>query len=99
MGFIVDDLLRPTGATRARMPIVSVDGGQETFRRIRDPNSLFAATVAIPFERMGGMAVQIMERVAVRREPRERITRTPILFVPAVLVDATNVPADGQWPW
>ena len=43
--------------------MVSVDGGEESYRRIKDPASLFTATVAIPFESMGQMAVDALDKI------------------------------------
>ena len=56
--------LQPVGELFHRFPppggVTGVDGGQETFKRIRDPQSLVAATVAIPFETMGVRAVELV---------------------------------------
>ena len=41
------------GLKKGDIPLVSMDGGQESFARIRDPASLLVATVAVPFESDG----------------------------------------------
>ncbi len=89
--YVIDDLLQAQGVTRAQVPIVSADGGPETYRRIADPLSCIVATVAIPFERMGVMAVDALEAIVVQKKPAGSITAGPYLYVDAVLVDAGNV--------
>lgn len=96
--FVVDDLLQAKGYKKGQVLVTSVEGGQEAFRRIRDPNSLLAATVAIPFELMGEAAVDALDDL-LAGVPKEQITTGPYLFMDAVLVDANNVPAEGEWPW
>ena len=89
--FIIDDILAAQGMAKGDVALVSIDGGAEAYRRIKDPASMMTATVAIPFESMGKAAVDAMERIAVGGEPREAITAGPYLFMNAVLVDASNV--------
>ena len=89
--YIVDDILRAQGVKRAQLPIVSIDGGAETYRRIADPDSLIAATVAIPFEGMGKAAVDGIEKIVVKKEPKASVTAGPYLFMDAILVDQSNV--------
>ncbi len=96
--FVIDDLLREQGYKRGDVILTGVDGGQEAFARIRDPESLFTATVAIPFERMGAAAADAVEKM-IQGTPANEITAGPFLYMDAVLVDGTNVPADGEWPW
>lgn len=96
--FIIDDLLQAQGLKKGQVLLTGVDGGQETFRRIRDPKSLMTATVAIPFEVMGEAAVETMADI-MDGTPKEQITPGPYLFMSPVLVDATNVPEEGDWPW
>jgi simple sugar transport system substrate-binding protein/ribose transport system substrate-binding protein len=76
-----------------------MDGGQETFRRIRDPGSLMVATVAVPFELMGTKAVEAIDHIVAQGGKKEDIVAGPYMLMPAVLVDRSNVPADGKWPW
>jgi simple sugar transport system substrate-binding protein/ribose transport system substrate-binding protein len=98
-GFIIDLILQERGLKKGDVLLTGVDGGQETFKRIRDPRSLFTATVAIPFERLGATAVDVIDRIAVQKTPRERIVAGPSLIMATVLVDQTNVPEEGKWPW
>ena len=89
--FVIDDLLAAQGMRKGDVVMVSIDGGEEAYRRIADPDSLLTATVAIPFEQMGIAAVDAMQRIAVDGEPKEAITAGPYLFLGAGLVDAANV--------
>ncbi len=89
--FIIDDLLRDQGLKKGDVTLVSTDGGPEAFRRIKDPDSMLTATVAIPFEAMGKAAVDDMERIAVKGASKESIVSGPYLYMPAELVDASNV--------
>jgi simple sugar transport system substrate-binding protein/ribose transport system substrate-binding protein len=89
--FVIDDLLKARGVRKGQVKFVSIDGGVETFRRIADPDSTLMATVTIPFEEMGARAVDALDRIVVKREPKASITSGPYLFLDAFLVDANNV--------
>lgn len=97
--FVIDDLLQQQGLKKGQVPLVSADGGQEAFARIRDPNSLLVATVAVPFELMGQKAVEALDAVVSQGKPKDSVVKGPYLFMQPVLVDASNVPAEGAWPW
>lgn len=89
--YVVDDLLKAQGVKKGQIPVVSVDGGVETYRRIADPDSTLVATVMIPFEEMGTKAVDAVETIVVKKQPKTVVTSGPYLFMDAVVVDATNV--------
>lgn len=89
--YIIDDLLQAQGVKKGEIPLVSVDGGKETYARIADPNSTLMATVAIPFEAMGVQAVDAIQAIVIDKKPKESISAGPYLFTDAVLVDKTNV--------
>jgi simple sugar transport system substrate-binding protein/ribose transport system substrate-binding protein len=89
--YIIDDLLQAQGVKKGQIPLISVDGGKETYARIADPASTFLATVAIPFEAMGKQAVDAIQTIVVEKKPKETVTSGPYLFTEAVLVDKTNV--------
>lgn len=97
--FIIDDILQQRGLKKGEVLLTGIDGGQETFKRIRDPKSLVVATVAIPFETMGARAVDLMDKIVVQKQPKSRHVAGARLLVPTVLVDETNAPAEGAWPW
>ena len=89
--YIIDDLLKAQGVKKGQIPLISVDGGAESYRRIADPDSTFLATVAIPFEAMGKQAIDAVQAIVVDKKPKESITTGPYLFANAVLVDKSNV--------
>ena len=89
--YIVDDLLRAQGLKKGDIPMVSIDGGDESVRRIADPDSLFTATYSIPFEEMGAKAVDAIDAIVVRKQPVTTIAAGPYLFMDAVLIDAHSV--------
>lgn len=97
--FVIDDLLQQAGMKKGEIPLVSADGGQESFRRIRDPGSMLVATVAVPFELMGTKAVDAIDRIVSGGAAKESVVQGPYMLLPSVLVDAHNVPAAGAWPW
>jgi simple sugar transport system substrate-binding protein/ribose transport system substrate-binding protein len=89
--YIIDDLLQAQGVKKGEIPLVSVDGGKESYERIADPQSTFVATVAIPFEEMGRKAIDAIQTIVVDKKPKETVTTGPYLFAKAVLVDKNNV--------
>ncbi len=89
--YIIDDLLKAQGVKKGQIPLVSVDGGKESYARIADPESTLLATVAIPFEAMGKQAVDAIQAIVVDKKPKASVTSGPYLFTDAVLVDKTNV--------
>lgn len=89
--YLIDDILRQQGAKKGKPVLVSIDGGPETYRRIADPDSLLMATVMIPFEKMGEQAVDIVDRVAIKKESKDAIHHGPYIYLDAELVDSGNV--------
>jgi len=89
--YIIDDLLKAQGFKKGQIPLVSMDGGQESYRRIADPDSNLVATVAIPFEAMGAKAVAAVDAIVVKKQPAASVANGRYLFMDAVLVDADNV--------
>ena len=89
--YIIDDLLKSQGVKKGQVPLVSMDGGPESYRRIADPDSNLVATVAIPFEAMGAKAVDAIDAIVVRKQPASSVAGGRYLFMDAVLVDADNV--------
>ncbi len=89
--YIIDDLLKAQGVKKGEIALVSMDGGPESYARIADPDSTFLATVSIPFEQMGKQAVDAVDAIVVKKQPKETITSGPYLFADAVMVDKSNV--------
>src|SRR5690242_7321772 len=89
--YVIDDLLKAQGLKKGDVALVSIDGGPESYRRIKSPDSLFTATVGIPFEKIGRTAVEAMNEIVVKKTPRNKVVNGPYLWMDAVLVDASNV--------
>jgi simple sugar transport system substrate-binding protein/ribose transport system substrate-binding protein len=89
--FVIDDLLKAQGVKKGQIPLVSIDGGAEAYRRIADPESTLLATVAIPFEDMGQAAVAAVDTIVVKKQPVASVTAGPYLYRDAILVDKSNV--------
>ncbi len=89
--YIIDDLLKARGVKKGQIPLVSIDGGPETYRRIADPESTLIATVAIPFEEMGRKAIDAVDSIVREKKPASSVAQGPYMFVDAVLVDRSNV--------
>lgn len=89
--FIIDDILRDQGYKKGDLPLVSIDGGAEAYRRVADPQSMMTATVSIPFEDLADAAVDGMDKIAVQKQPRSSVVSGPYLFRDAILVDTSNV--------
>jgi simple sugar transport system substrate-binding protein/ribose transport system substrate-binding protein len=96
--FLTDDLLRARGVRPGTLLLTTVDGGQEAFRRLRDPTSLLTATVVLPYELMGEAGVDALEDL-LAGTPKDQIATGPQLFIDTVLVDRAGVPPEGEWPW
>jgi simple sugar transport system substrate-binding protein/ribose transport system substrate-binding protein len=96
--FATDDILRERGVRRDQVALATIDGGQEAFRRLRDPASLLTATVVIPYELMGEAAVDVLDDL-LAGTPKEQITTGPQMLVDTVLVDRATVPPEDEWPW
>lgn len=89
--FIIDDLLTAQGASKGNPALVSIDGGPEAYDRIKDPDSMLLATVAIPFEAMGEAAVDMVNAIVVEGKDPDTLVAGPYLLMDATLVDASNV--------
>ena len=89
--YVIDDLLKAQGLKKGDVVLVSIDGGPESYRRIKAPDSLLTATVGIPFERIGRTAVEKMNDIVVKKVPKSQAVNGPYLWMDAVLVDASNV--------
>jgi simple sugar transport system substrate-binding protein/ribose transport system substrate-binding protein len=89
--YVIDDLLRAQGLKKGDVVLVSIDGGPESYRRIKAPDSLLTATVGIPFERIGRTAVEKMNEIVVKKIPKNQVVSGPYLWMDAVLVDGSNV--------
>jgi len=92
--FIIDDILQQMGFKKGQVLLTGVDGGKEAYKRIRNPESLFTATIDIPYEKMAREAVDAMEKIVVKKLKKTDVVQGPFLFVEPVLIDSTNVPRE-----
>jgi ABC-type xylose transport system substrate-binding protein len=92
--FIIDDILQQMGFKKGQVLLTGVDGGKEADKRIRNPESLFTATIDIPYEKMAREAVDAMEKIVVKKLKKSDVVQGPFLFVEPVLIDSTNVPRE-----
>ncbi|RAI04192.1 LacI family transcriptional regulator [Acuticoccus sediminis] len=88
--FIIDDILAQQGLSKGDVVLVSADGGTEAYERIADQSSLLMATVTVPFEEMGAIAVDSVKRILDGEDPSD-ITSGPYYLIDPVLVDQSNV--------
>ena len=54
---------------------------------------------AMPKNTLIAYAVKANGNIAVIKTPKDKIVAGPVMMVDTVLVDSTNVPPDGKWPW
>ena len=98
LGYAAADVLEAHGLGRDQVIVVGIDGNPETFRRIR-AGSPIVATVAQPFEEMARIAIELVDKIVVHgMDPREAAPQK-VIYVDAPLIDETNVPPEGQFPW
>jgi len=87
LAYIASDVLQSYGVNAI---IVGIDGNKETFRRIKEGK--MTATVAQPFEEMAKKAVELIEKIVVRKISPEKATGgRKVIYLDAPLVDKTNV--------
>ncbi|MDK2951021.1 MAG: ribose transport system substrate-binding protein [Kosmotogales bacterium] len=87
LAYAAADVLSEYGINNAM--IVSVDGSEETYRRIK--SGQMTATVAQPFDQMADKAIEIIEKIIAGIDPKEAAGKN-IIYVDAPLVDKTNLP-------
>lgn len=98
LAYAAADVLEAHGLGRDKVIVVGIDGNPETFRRIR-AGSPIVATVAQPFEEMARIAVDLVDKIVVQGISPAQAAPRKVIYVDAPLVDETNAPPEGQWPW
>lgn len=87
LAYIAGDVLQSYGINAI---IVGIDGNKETFRRIKEGK--MTATIAQPFEEMAKKAVELVEKIVIRRISPEKATGgRKVIYLDAPLVDKSNV--------
>jgi simple sugar transport system substrate-binding protein/ribose transport system substrate-binding protein len=98
LALAAEPVLKAAGLGRDRVALVSTGGTDAAFERLRDPDGLLAATLAIPYELLGEAAVDALDDLTAGT-PAGQITPGPYLFIEPVLVDRNNVPGPEELPW
>ena len=88
LAYAAGDVVRERGLKN--VIITGVDGNEETFRRIK--NGQMTATVAQPFEEMALKAIELVDKIVVKRMDRHSAAPQKIIYVDAPLIDKNNVP-------
>ncbi|MCE1195625.1 substrate-binding domain-containing protein, partial [bacterium] len=70
--------------------VTGVDGNKETFNRIKDGK--MTATIAQPFEDMAAKAVDLIDKIVVKKIPAATAAPQKIIYMDAPLVDINNIP-------
>jgi ABC-type sugar transport system substrate-binding protein len=87
LAYIAGDVLQSYGINAI---IVGIDGNKETFRRIKEGK--MTATIAQPFEEMAKKAIELVEKIVIRRISPEKATGgRKVIYLDAPLVDKSNV--------
>jgi len=88
LAYAVSDVLQEYGLND--VIVVSADGNQETFRRIKEKS--MTATVAQPFEEMASKAISLVEDIVVKGMSTEQAAPRKIIYLDAPLVDYYSLP-------
>lgn len=98
LALAAETVLKAQGLGRDRVRLFCVGGADATLARLRDPDGLLAATLAIPYELLGEGAADALDDL-MAGTPRAQIAPGPYLYVEPVLVDRDNVPGPDELPW
>ena len=88
LAYSVSDVLADHGMKN--VIVTGVDGNAETFKRIKDGR--ITATIAQPFEEMAAKAVDIVDKIVVKKMPPAEAAPQKIIYMDAPLVDKANLP-------
>lgn len=66
--------------------VTGIDGHPGAVTAVKDPNSLFAATVAQPFEGMGQKVGDWIDQIVVNKQPSSKFFTTHTVYMPAPLI-------------
>lgn len=88
LAYVAGDVLKDRGMTN--VIVTGVDGNNETFKRIKDGR--MTATIAQPFEDMSAKAVELVEKIVVKKMPASVAAPQKIIYMEAPLVDKTSLP-------
>ena len=89
LAYVAGDVLQEKGIKN--VIVTGVDGNKETFNRIKDGK--MTATIAQPFEDMAAKAVDLIDKIVVKKIPAGTAAPQKIIYMDAPLVDINNIPA------
>jgi ABC-type sugar transport system substrate-binding protein len=88
LAYVVGDVLQERGMKN--VVITGVDGNNETFKRIKEGR--MTATIAQPFEAMAAKAVDLIDKIVVKKMPAAAAAPQKIIYMDAPLVDKNSLP-------
>jgi ribose transport system substrate-binding protein len=89
LAYVAGDVLQDHGIKN--VIVTGVDGNQETFNRIKEGK--MTATIAQPFEDMAAKAVELVEKIVVKKMSPAAAAPQKIIYMDAPLVDKSNIPS------
>ncbi|MGA2547689.1 MAG: sugar ABC transporter substrate-binding protein [Rectinemataceae bacterium] len=88
LAYVAGDVLQERGMKD--VVITGVDGNNETFKRIKEGR--MTATIAQPFEAMAAKAVDLIDKIVVKKMPAAAAAPQKIIYMDAPLVDKNSLP-------
>jgi len=88
LAYVASDVLQDHGLKNVM--VTGVDGNNETFNRIRDGK--MTATIAQPFEDMAAKAVDLIEKIVIKKIPVSQAAPQKTIYMDAPLIDKSNLP-------
>jgi ABC-type sugar transport system substrate-binding protein len=88
LAYVAGDVIQEHGLKN--VILTGVDGNNETFKRIKD--GTMTATIAQPFEAMAAKAVDLVDKIVVKKMSVEMAAPQKIIYMDAPLVDKNNLP-------
>jgi len=89
LAYVAGDVVQERGLKN--VIITGVDGNNETFKRIKDGR--MTATIAQPFEEMAEKAVELIDKIVIKKVPVRVAAPHKIIYMDAPLVDKNNLPS------
>jgi len=88
LAYAVSDVLQEHGMKN--VIVTGIDGNSETFKRIKDGR--MTATIAQPFEDMAAKAVDLVEKIVVKKMAAREAAPQKVIYMDAPLIDKSNLP-------
>lgn len=88
LAYVAGDVIQEHGLKN--VIVTGVDGNNETFTRIKDGK--MTATIAQPFEDMAAKAIELVDKIVVKKMPVAQAAPQKIIYMDAPLVDKNSLP-------